>query len=315
MSRHASLDDLASFIEGALKPRKTGRIAAHLAGCSMCTGHVQDLEQVPSMLANIAYPPIPDELSSRIELAIATESVTRVTVTSDGGPVPAMAGADSAISGESSRRDLPERRHRRERRGWRLPGLSSPLGGSLAAVGAAVVIAGGGYAIASHLSSGPTGTGGGSSSGSAAKAPANTVGPVSGPALHVQENGQSKSVTAVRTNTHFVPDHLQAQVQTALVTARATRIRAADGNVTSPYPLAGSAATGSASQLSKCVTNIAAGRHVLLVDIANYQSKPATIIVVGAAPDGPGTIYAVGAKCTGSDKDILGQQPLPGPSH
>jgi hypothetical protein len=315
MSRHASLDDLASFIEGALKPRKTGRIAAHLAGCSMCTGHVQELEQVPSMLANIAYPPIPDELSSRIELAIATESVTRVTVTSaGGGPVPAMAGADSAISGESSRRDLPERRHRRERRGWRLPGLSSPLGGSLAAVGAAVVIAGGGYAIASHLSSGPTGTGGGSSSGSAAKAPPSTFGPENGPSMQVQEGGQVRSVPSVVTNTNFVPDHLQAQVQTALVTARATKIRAAAGDATS-LPLANSAATSSASQLSKCVSNIAAGRHVVLVDLAKYQQRPATIIVVGAAPDGPGTIYAVGAKCTGSDKDILAQRPLPAPSH
>jgi hypothetical protein len=317
MSRHASLDDLASFIEGALKPRKTGRIAAHLAGCSMCTGHVQDLEQVPSMLANIAYPPIPDELSSRIELAIATESVTRVTVTSDGGgPVPAMAGADSAVSGESSRRDLPERRHRRERRGWRLPGLSSPLGGSLAAVGAAVVIAGGGYAIASHLSS-PTTSGQSSGSAAAPAKPtfhAQAAGPANGPSVRIQEGGQVRSVPSVVTDTNFDPKHLQAQAEAALVTANTTRLRAAAGNVTSPLPLAGTA-TGSAAQLSQCVSNIAAKRNVLLVDIANYQSKPATIIVVGTAPDGPGTIYAVGAKCTGSDKDILGQQPLPGPSH
>jgi hypothetical protein len=318
MSRHASLDDLASFIEGALRPRKTGRIASHLAGCSLCTGYIQDLKQVPAMLASIAYPPIPDELCSRIELAIATESVTRVTVTSDGGqPVPALAGTDGTVSGEASRRDLPERRHRRKRRGWRLPGLSSPLGGSLAAVGAAVVIAGGGYAIASHLSSPATTSSG--SSGSA-KAPANSTfhaqaGPANGPSVRIQEGGQVKSVPSVVTKTNFDPEHLQAQAESALDTARATRLRAAPGDVTSPLPLANSAATGSSAQLSQCVSNIAAGRNVLLVDLANYQSVPATIIVIGTAPDGPGTIYAVGAKCTGSDKDILGQQPLPAPSH
>ena len=325
MSRHASLDDLASFIEGGLRPRKTGRVASHLASCSACAGHVQDLEQLPNLLASIAYPPIPDELSSRIELAITTESVTRVTVSSDGGPVPALAGADGAVpgesvSGESSRRDLPEpgRRRRPERRGWRLPGLSSPLGGSLAAVGAAVVIAGGGYVIASHLSSGTTASGGSSGSANApasrAAAP-QAVAPANGPSMRVREGGQIKSVPSVVTSTNFSPDHLQAQVQTALVTARATRISAAKNDVASPYPLANGTAAGSVGQLSQCVGNIAAGRNVLLVDIAKYEQRPATIIVVGTAPDGPGTIYVVGAKCGASDKDILAQRPLPAPSH
>jgi hypothetical protein len=320
MSRHASLDDLASFIEGVLKPRKTGRIASHLAGCSLCTGHVQDLQQVPDMLANVAYPPIPDALSGRIEMAIAAESVTRVTVSSDGGQsVTTELSASRTVtagvaSGEASRRDLPGRRRRQPRRGWRMPGFSSPLAGSLAAVGAAVVVAGGGYAIASHLGGTTAG-----SSGTSAHAPMNAsgasggavAGPVNGPDLRFRNS----SVPSVVTKTNFRPDQLQKQAEAALVTARATRIKAAAGDVTTPFPMAAGAAPSSVAQLSKCVSHVAGGRNVLLVDLAYYQGKHATIIVVGTAPSGPGTIYAVGGSCSASNKDILAQRPLPAPSH
>jgi hypothetical protein len=312
MSRHASLDDLASFIEGILKPRKSGKIASHLAGCSLCSGHVQDLQQVPAMLANTAYPPIPDQLSVRIEAAIASESVTRVSVQ------PGTAGSVSGgpVSGEAGRRDLPERA-RPARRRWRMPGFSSPLAGSLAAVGAAVIVAGGGYEIASHVG-GASSTGsssaheavpGSASAGRAAAAPARN-----GPALNVQQSGQSRSISSIETNTNFVPGTLLAQAQAALRAERATKLKAAAGALPSPYPMANAAGGVSAAQLSKCVSKVAGGRQVLLVDIARYQGKPARIIVVGTPPDGPGSIYAVGASCSASNPNILAQQPLPAPS-
>ena len=324
MSRHASLDDLASFIEGVLKPRKSGRIASHLAGCSLCTGHMQDLEQVPAMLASVAYPPIPDALSGRIEMAIAAESVTRVTVSSDGGQsVTTELSASrtvtaAVVSGEASRRDLPGRRRRQPRRGWRMPGFSSPLAGSLAAVGAAVVIAGGGYEVASHLGSTTPG-----SAGTSAHAPMNAsrassgspARPVNGPSVQFQQSGHTRSIPSEVTQTNFLPDRLQAQAEAALRAARITNIKAAQGNISSPLAQANGAAAGGPAALSKCVSNIAAGRDVLLVDIAQYQLKPATIVVVGTAPSGPGTIYAVGGSCSASDKDILAQRPLPSPSH
>lgn len=324
MSRHASLDDLASFIEGVLKRRKSGRIASHLAGCPLCTGHVQDLQQVPVMLANAAYPPIPDALSGRIEMAIAAESVTRVTVTSDGGQrVTTELSASrtvtaGVVSGEASRRDLPGRRRRLRRRGWRMPGFSSPLAGSLAAVGAAVVIAGGGYEIASHLggtTAAPAGTSAhapfNASGGAASRA---ASGLTNGPELQLGRLGQTKSVPTVVTQTHFRPDQLQGQAEAALHTARATKISAAQGDVNSPLPMAAGAAPSSIGQLTKCVSHVAGNRAVLLVDLAYYQGKHATIIVVGTAPYGPGTIYAVGGGCSASDKDILAQRPLPAPS-
>ncbi len=266
MIRHASLDDLASFIEGVLKPRKSGRIASHLAACSLCTGHVQDLQQVPVMLANVAYPPIPDALSGRIEMAIAAESVTRVTVSSDGGQPVTTEHSSSrtvtagVVSGEASRRDLPGRRRRLRRRGWRMPGFSSPLAGSLAAVGAAVVIAGGGYEIASHLggtTAAPAGTSAqapfNASGGAASRA---ASGLVNGPELQLRNT----TVPSVVTKTDFIPDQLQTQAEAALHTARATRINAAQGDLTSPLPMASGAAPSSVGQLTKCVSHVAAGQ-------------------------------------------------------
>lgn len=319
MSRHASLDDLASFIEGALKPRKFGKIAAHLAGCSLCSGHVQDLEQVPVMLANTAFPLIPDELSVRIEMAIASESVTRVAVQPPGGQLAAGQKVSAGpVSGEAGRRDLPER-GRPARRRWRLPGFSSPLAGSLAAVGAAVIVAGGGYEIATHV--GGASGGAPSSAHGAARPPASAAegraaaGPArNGPAVNVQHSGQTRAISSIETNTNFVPDRLQSQAQAALRAERATRLKAVPGELNSPFPLANGAGAISTAQLSKCVSNVASGREVLLIDIAQYQRKPATIIVVGTPPDGPGTIYAVSASCSASNRGILAQRPLPPPA-
>jgi hypothetical protein len=298
MSRHASLDDLASFIEGVLKPRKYGKIAAHVAGCSLCTGHVQDLQQMPVMLSNLAFPPIPDELSVRISAAIHTESTVRVTT-------------PGSVSGEAGRRDLPER-SRPARRRWRMPGFSSPLAGSLAAVGAAVIIAGGGYEIASHAGGTSTTSSGSASPAHSGLAPAAAAGgqrvamhAQNGPDVQFRANGQTQTTPSVRTSTDFVPARLQAQALAALAYVRAGAFKAAQG-VTNDSPQASAATT-----LSGCVSSVAAGRNVLLVDIAHYEGKVATIIVVGKPPAGPGTIYVAGAGCSASNRHILAQQQLP----
>lgn len=310
MTRHASLKILAFYIEGSLRPRRASRVASHLAGCSRCTGSVQDLRQIPLRLSNVAFPPIPANLTHRIEMAIVAESTTRVT-------------AAEPLSGEASRRDLPPRGAsqdgarqdgaRQERRRWRMPGFSSPLAGSLAAVGAAVIVAGGGYEVATHLGSGATSSG--SSSSSTVHQPAQSRAAAGGgsvasgavrpgPRVQFQHDGKTTTIFSVTTSTNFLPVTLQAQAQKAL---QAARLGAAK-----TLPGATPAATGiGARQLAGCVSNIAAGRNVLLVDLAKYQGNPATIIVVGSGPSGPGVVYAVGPACSATDTDVLGQQNLP----
>jgi hypothetical protein len=88
-----------------------------------------------------------------------------------------------------------------------------------------------------------------------------------------------------------------------------------DSNQAMTNPYASSAASGivSAGQLHACVSKVAAGKNVLLVDSAKYEGKAAMIIVVGTPPDGPGVIYAVGLSCSAASADILARQDLPRP--
>jgi len=336
MSRHASVIDLALFIEGTLRARKTAKISSHLTGCTQCTGHLHQLRRVSVLLgsASVSYPAMSPQFSARIELAIAAESVTRVAA--DPAPAPATsatAGTRTAepvsaepAGGEASRRDLPVR-SKPPRRRWHMPGLSSPLAGSLAAVGAAVVIAGGGFEIATHLS-GPQVTASSSSgSGAGAVAPAH-----SGPAsqgnaamgrsapvvrsMTIRQHGVTHSVQVVQTTTKFLPAHLRAQALSALAAARATSLNQAAGTLASPSPVPGGVfATGTnAAQLAGCVSKVANGRNVLLVDMAYYQDKSATIIVVGTPPKGPGTIYVLAAGCSADHPNVLAQRAFPAPS-
>ena len=129
MKRHASADELADLAAGVLRPRKAGKVSAHLSGCAYCTDVSNQLADVSSLLATVPVAPMPANLSSRIESAIAAESAQRLA---------------SEPATESGRRDLPARnRHpRRSRQGWRVPSLSGPASRLVAAAGALVIIGG-----------------------------------------------------------------------------------------------------------------------------------------------------------------------------
>ena len=69
--------------------------------------------------------------------------------------------------------------------------------------------------------------------------------------------------------------------------------------------------------LTGCVDKVAGLRavhagEVKLVDQAQFQGRPATVIVVQPTPaTEPGTVYAAGAGCSASRADILAQAPDP----
>ena len=68
---------------------------------------------------------------------------------------------------------------------------------------------------------------------------------------------------------------------------------------------------GTLAALPGCVTRIAAGRQVLLVDVDRYQGKPATIIVVAGGAGGS-RVWVVGPGCSRSDSDVITQASLAG---
>jgi len=205
MRGHIKIDMLAEFSAGALKPRKAARVRSHLARCSLCQDSLASLERVPRMLANVDFPSMPAQLSVKIEMAIASESAARI--------------ASQPESDEASRRNLPVRTG--PRRQWRMPGLYSPLARSLAAAGAAVIVIGGGYEIATHA-----GASSPSTSSSAVKAPAaapaHVSAPSAGPPVSYRSAGQAHSITPVRTNVNFTSATLRSQAKSALAAVQAT---------------------------------------------------------------------------------------------
>jgi hypothetical protein len=301
--RHFTDDDLARYIEGDLRPRRSAKIGSHLAGCSDCQGRVAALRAVPSLLASVPYPPIPERLSSRIDMALAAESSARVA----GQP-----------ASEAGRRDLPGRAKPGRQGGAWMPRLTSPLAlRTGAAVAAAVVVAGGGYALVSH-----TGSGSGPTSSSISSPPAvPAYGKVhNGPSVNYRHGGHNDSITSVKSATDFRSATLAKQAALALAAqgsagskgaARTSGSSSTFGAPTSagqPYPNA--SVSPGAAKLQGCVDRVAAGRSVLLVDVAKYEGSPATIIVVRTSSSGRAEVYAAGSGCSASKSDILATQSL-----
>jgi hypothetical protein len=294
MMSHLSDDDLARFIEGDLRPRKLAKVRSHLAGCPGCQGRVAALEAVPNLLASVQYPPIPERLSSRIEMALAAESSARVA---------------SAPASEAGRREIPSRA-RPGRHGRRAPRFTSPLAlRTGAAVAAAVVIAGGSYALVSHTGSGSSPTSSSISGPSTSRAQA-------GPSVSYRHAGHQASIKTVKSGFDYKSATLAGQAARLIAiqqSAASPGTLHANGSMSTlgtsgAAPSAASPAAPSTSKLQGCVDRISGGKSVLLVDVAEYMGKPATIIVVGTSSRAE--VYAVGSGCSSSVSDILAKQSL-----
>jgi hypothetical protein len=105
---HYDYDTLADLAEGLLEDDQAASVNAHLESCADCRDRSADLADVSRILAEAPVPSMPAELASRIDSAIAAESLSTATVVS-----------------------LEERRGRRH---WRI----------LSAAAAAVIVLGGG---------------------------------------------------------------------------------------------------------------------------------------------------------------------------
>ncbi len=58
--------------------------------------------------------------------------------------------------------------------------------------------------------------------------------------------------------------------------------------------------------LTSCVDKLAAGETVLLVELAKFDGKPATIIVVAASkPAGSADVWAVSPSCSAGNTHVL----------
>jgi hypothetical protein len=307
MKRHASADELADLAAGVLKPRRAGKISAHLSGCAYCTDVNNQLANVSSLLAAVPAAPMPANLSSRIESAIAAESAQRLA---------------SEPATEAGRRDLPARgsRSRRSGQGWRVPLLSGPAGRLVAAAGALVIIAGGGYEIAAHIGTASVTSTSSNSSGAAVVPPGGLRLSV-GPSITYQQGLHTKSVRTVSSDTNFTGPTLGRLAVQAL---KADQVRgnspAPSAGAMSPGTGAAARATGSYStnvpssqpnstaqsrDLAGCVGHLAADRQVLLVELATFDGQHATIIVIAATTVGSADVWAVRPTCSAANTELL----------
>ena len=310
MRRHVSAEVLARFSDGDLRDRKAARISSHLAGCPQCAALRDDLAQVPVLLASTEAPPLPAHLAARIQTALMTESASRA----------------SLGTGPQQPRETREHpaRHGGGSSSPRLPRLSLRAAGWAAAAAVAVAAVGGGayLIVARPGGSGSTESASAASparSPGAANVPVAPANPNPGPQLkYGQAAGATGSFTPISTATDYGPDTLVSQVQGVLTANGKSPAAAASGN-TRPLATAGTNAAGSAERfggfsltaLEGCVTRIAAGGQVVLVDVAAYQGAPAAVIVTAASQQGPEQVRVVGTGCSASSSDVLRRASLP----
>ncbi len=306
MKRHATTEELACLDGDALKPRKAARIHGHLVTCGQCQHVSKDIVGVSTLLETTSVQlsaTMPDQYSVRIDAALRSQVTQRLSTE------PAT---------ESGRRDLPRRS--RVGRGWRLPGLSVPATRLVAAAGALIVIGGGGYAIASHVAADSGSTSTGSGSGSSAAIPhAAQAEPVAGPKVTYHSGGATRSIQAVRSDTNFVHDRLGAQAVVAVTEAREkgvvpmtsnARASASLPTTSTARGLASNGPVAVSSKLDGCVANVAGTRKVLLVELAKYQGRPATIIVLAPTAGRLAQVWVVSPSCSGSDIHALAKLPV-----
>jgi hypothetical protein len=295
-NRHASADELASLEADVLRPRKAVRIDRHLAGCQQCTLLRHQLDTVPTLLAGAQYPSMPETVYIRIEATLAVEARMRI--------------ADQPIT-EAGRRDLPAGHRRRPLRwDWQLRGFSVPATRLVAAAGALAIVAGGSYEIATHAGNGAAPSPSAASGG----APAQVQQMSLGPEVTYGHTGALHTIHAVQSSADFAPASLRTQAVDAVHAAEARHASGAQPTFSAPTAsrAQGSSSIGSAApsagpvtQLAGCLNLIAAARSVLLVDIAHFQHKAATIIVIAAAGSSPAEAWVVGSTCSASAKDVL----------
>jgi hypothetical protein len=296
---HADAETLAAFREELLSRRKAARVSAHLAVCSRCAGLDAQLTEVSALLTRSTAPPMPDALTARIEAAIAAEAAAEAAAGADGRVAAGVAGAGAGPRNRAARPSRPPAGPGRSRLALRVAAVTA----------AVVVVAGGGYGVARLLA-------GSTTAAPALRTPASEV---NGKESRVSAGGlpaaggqaaagaAAGAAQIVSSGTNYQPGNLKDQVSAAL---------AQFGEKTtvgpSPGPSPANPPAASTPRMPACVPHVTGGKRPLLVDLAKYQGRPATVIVIPA--DRPGTLQAlvVAGACTATASHVLATTTLPG---
>jgi hypothetical protein len=265
---HLDNNVLAEFRAGLITGRRGARIAAHLASCDRCTALDDQLAGVFVLLASVPAPALPDHVAQRLDTVLAAEVARRDN--------PERARGDgagrSAVPGHpAGHRGFPPWT-------WRV----------LVPVGAAVVLAAGGFGL-SQLTQGPANQSIASSAGGAAQATSagKPTGRVNGAAT--VPGGPAPSARSRVTFPHqaavsrvTLRQHVQAELR---------------------LPPASRPTKAATSQILGCARLLAGPAPVELVESARFNGQPATIIVARTGRND--TAWVAGPGCSATSRDVL----------
>jgi hypothetical protein len=225
---------------------------------------------------------MPTALTARIEAALAAEAAARSTTTETAAANAAVA-ADGAPAVRGHRRTLAPG-----------PGRSRLALRVAAAAAAVVVLGGGGYGLSRLLAGG-----GGSASSSTAEGP--VMGPAGARARHAPSGHESAALPnglsgplIVHSGTNYRPGQLNTQVRTTLARFR-PRQKLGGARAHAPAPSGGSA---DFANLSACLRQAVGDRRAELVDEADYEGRPADIVVIPGARANALRVLVFGTRCS-----------------
>jgi hypothetical protein len=272
---------------------------------------------VSQLLASFRASPMPDALSQRLHTALSAEATRRAA----GGDRSAVNEADRGLAGARSpvlipgRPDLPARRARPQARRLRFGAWSSPmLLRALAAAGALVLLVGGGVLLANQRGVG--------SSYAPAAAPERTprvrsnvaVGSTAAVSLRYLQNGHYVYSNAVTSDVDYTRADLPDRVRHAV--ANSTEFAAPSPGAATPNGAAAQPQRllkhATVDRLESCLSTLTSNNLgvALLVEVAHYLGRPATIIVYRHASSAFDVIV-VGEACGPAGQDIIARFTIP----
>lgn len=312
MNDHADFDIIAAFREGLLDGPASELVGNHLATCPVCAERGAALAHVAARLASAPAPPMPPELSLRLDEALAAEiaaaggaigaSVDRSPLAGNGhtgrrptGPparVSTTGPASRAVQERSSRPSAAAKSRRRAR--GRMATALRPL----AAAAAVCLVVGGGFLLI-HSAQAPTPTSG--ASGAVRHAQNGSAPPIqNGPAM----SRFAGVVAMVGSSTAYRSGELESQAAATLQQYRNRIFPGKTGAITMPMQAPSPA-------LSGCLQRVAPGQRRLIVDNASYDGHKVMVIIVPASGGQPGQVWVVAQGCSATAGEIIAHSQLP----
>lgn len=271
---HLSAETLADLHEGLLDARTSLAARGHLVGCPRCSDLAHRLADVSDLLAAHGdVGPLPDEVSARVDAALAAERADAA---------PAVTAPDETPAATERPTGSP--------RGMRVLQAAAAL---------VLVLAGIGLGVTAWQDGGDDAT-----TTSAEDSAGGAAAPNAAGGYPVSASGQNWTEDTV---IEGVPDLLAGSFPAAPPAGGGAAAEGGDGDAGRQLADAEVFRLGGGKPLAECVAALIDGPGTpLAVDLATWQGGPAAVVLL-PTPDDPATldVWVVGPGCSTADAEVL----------